>query len=85
MKRRNVSRRSGRRTAGGTVSGGDRNRGRREAPLSAVERRHLLQLVVCATAFVLLVGVKLLLPARMERLNQQLAVAMERNIDVLSL
>lgn len=77
-----------RRTAGRRVaavrksavrSGGAR---RKAEPLKRQERRLLLQLVLCGGAFVLLVAVKLLLPARMEQLQTQLNGALERNMDV---
>ena len=46
------------------------------------ERRQLTQLVVCGTVFVLLVAVKLLLPAKMEWLSERLIGLMSQNIDV---
>ena len=67
----------------GHIRGGARQAVRRkDTPLSARERQHLLQLVVCGTAFVLLVAAKLLLPEKMEIVNHRLAEALERNIDV---
>ena len=51
-------------------------------PLSPRERRALLRLVICGSAFVLMVAVKLLLPARMEQLQVRLGEAMEQNMDV---
>ena len=84
MKRRNVGRRINRRTVQRSTAARDSGQGKREEPLSAGERRHLMQLVVCAVAFALLVGMKILLPARMEALDQRLSQAMEQNIDVRS-
>ena len=51
-------------------------------PLSPRERHALLRLVICGSVFVLLVAVKLLLPARMEQLQVRLEEAMEENMDV---
>ena len=84
MKRRNTGRRISRPTTRRSVPARGGGKGKREVPLSAGERRHLMQLVVCAVAFALLVGVKVLLPARMEALDQRLSQAMERNMDVRS-
>lgn len=56
--------------------------GRNNQPLRPSERRHLLQLVACAAAFVLLVAVKLLLPNRMEQLNARLGDSLQQNMDV---
>jgi len=56
--------------------------GRRGDAMSPRELRKLTQLVICGGAFVLLVAAKLLLPARMEELNQHLSGALERNMDV---
>lgn len=55
---------------------------RKEEPLSAGERRRLIQLAACAGIFVLLVAVKLLLPGRMAQINQFLRGPMEQNVDV---
>ena len=46
------------------------------------ERRHLLQLVACASIVVLLVAVKLLLPGRVGPLGEKISEALERNMDV---
>ena len=58
--------------------------GRRRAsePLSSAEKRRLAQFVVCGTVFVLLVAVKLLLPARVQWLSQHVGGALERSVDV---
>lgn len=50
--------------------------------LSPRERRQLIQLVLCSGIFVLLVVSKLVLPERMEQMNQRLSGAMSRNMDV---
>ena len=55
---------------------------RKEDPLRPGERRLLIQLVLCGSVFVLLVAVKILLPARMEQLQVRLGGAMEQNMDV---
>lgn len=55
---------------------------RKEEPLSAGERRRLIQLAACAGIFVLLVAVKLLLPGRMVQIGQFLNGRMEQNVDV---
>lgn len=76
------SRRTGKRAAaaGRAGSGGTR---RRTEPVKRGERRLLLQLVFCGSVFVLLVAVKLLLPAaRMDQLQTRLNGALERNMDV---
>ncbi len=57
--------------------------GRRvDAPLTAKERQHLAQLLICGGVFVLLVAVKLLLPETMAKIDQGLTGALERNMDV---
>ena len=62
---------------------GKRAQGRRKpAAMSPVEKRRLLQLAVCCGIFVLLVGVKLLLPERMQALRQSVSTVMDRNMDV---
>jgi murein DD-endopeptidase MepM/ murein hydrolase activator NlpD len=48
------------------------------------ERRQLAQLVICGSAFVLLVAAKLLLPGRVEQLNARLSEALQQNMDVQS-
>lgn len=83
MKRRKAGRRVRHSTGKGHAPTG-RTTARREAPLAEKERRQLLQLVVCAVTFVLLVAVKLLLPARMVGIRENLSLAMERNMDVQS-
>lgn len=55
---------------------------RRDEPLSAGERRRLIQLAACAGIFVLLVAVKLLLPGRMAQIDSFLTGRMEQNVDV---
>ena len=85
-----TSRRMGRRTVAAaaarrsnrTARSSRTARRKREEPLGPRERRQLIQLVVCGGIFVLLVAAKLLLPSRMARLNDTLAQAMERNMDV---
>lgn len=59
-------------------------RGKRRAtePLSDAEKRRLAQFLVCGTVFVLLVAVKLLLPARVQWLTQHVGGALERSMDV---
>ena len=56
--------------------------GKKRDAANTAELRRLAQLVICGGAFVLLVAAKLLLPARMESLNQHLSGALERNMDV---
>lgn len=51
-------------------------------PLSAAEKRRLAQFMICGTVFVLLVAVKLLLPARIQWLSQHVGGALERSVDV---
>lgn len=46
------------------------------------EGKKLAQLVICGTVFVLLVVIKLLLPAKMESFNSKLADALHQNMDV---
>lgn len=58
------------------------SRKKQEAPAAPRERRQLVQLVVCGMIFVLLVTVKLLLPERMDRINETISRAMEQNVDV---
>lgn len=55
---------------------------KRSAAPTAVERRRFVQLMVCGSAFVLLVAVKLLLPEKMAPVGARLAAAMERNMDM---
>jgi len=62
--------------------GGRRAVRRKNEPLSRKEKRVLLQLVACGSAFVLLVAVKLLLPGKMARLNEHLSALMRQNMDV---
>ena len=63
-------------------AGRRRTAGRRSQPVRPAERRHLLQLVACASIFVLLVAVKLLLPGRVGPLGEKISEALERNMDV---
>ena len=51
-------------------------------PLQPKEKRQLVRLVLCGSAFILLVAVKLLLPEKSAALQTQLAAAMEKNMDV---
>lgn len=84
-----TSRQAGRRI--GTIAAQRRRQGRggarravrrKEEPLSAGERRRLIQLAACAGIFVLLVAVKLLLPGRMAQIGRFLSGRMEQNVDV---
>lgn len=75
------SRRTGKRAAAARRAGSGGAR-RRTEPVKRGERRLLLQLVLCGSVFVLLVAVKLLLPARMEQLQTCLSGALEQNMDV---
>ncbi len=71
------------RRVGGYRRGGARQAVRRkEASMGPGERRRFIQMVACGAIFVLLVTVKLLLPARMVQLNRLLAGSLEQNIDV---
>ena len=63
-------------------AGPRRTAGRRSQPVRPAERRHLFQLVACASIFVLLVAVKLLLPGRVGPLGEKISEALERNMDV---
>lgn len=65
------------RAGGVRASGSDK-------PLTPRERQRLVQLVICAGAFVALVAVKLLLPEQMARFNETLSAALQRNMDVQS-
>ena len=56
--------------------------GRRSQTVRPGEQRRLLQLVACASIFVLLVAVKLLLPGRIAPVSEKLAEALARNMDV---
>ena len=56
--------------------------GRRSQTVRPGEQRGLLQLVACASIFVLLVAVKLLLPGRIAPVSEKLAEALARNMDV---
>lgn len=55
---------------------------RKNEPLRPSELRRLVQLVACGTIFVLLVAVKLLLPAKMAGFNEQLSAALRKNMDI---
>ncbi len=46
------------------------------------ELRRLMQLVICGSLFVVLVAVKLLLPAKMEKFNDELSAALRKNMDI---
>lgn len=54
----------------------------KSAPMSPRERRLLCQMAVCAAVFVLLVVGKVLLPGRMEPLNNRLSELLQQNMDV---
>ena len=80
------TRRTGRNTA---AAGRKKRRGRggarqvkRGDALQPKERRQIVRLVTCGSVFVLLVAVKLLLPAKLVGFREGLVDAMERNIDV---
>lgn len=69
--------------AGRHVPSGRRCGGQKKsAPMSAAERRRLLQLVVCGGMFVLLVTVKLLLPGRLDAIGQKVNAALGQNMDI---
>ena len=55
---------------------------KRNEPLPLKERGQLIRLVICGSIFVLLVGAKLALPARMERFNARLSEILSSNMDV---
>ena len=61
---------------------GGAGQGKKSDALGPKERRRLIRLVACGSIFVLLVAVKLLLPARLAGFREALSRAMERNIDV---
>lgn len=46
------------------------------------EKWRLLQLVICCAAFLALVAVKLLLPGKMEQINEKISDALHQNMDV---
>ena len=71
----------GKRSAGNRTAGRTAVRRKKET-LSSRERRQLIQLVLCGGIFVLLVVSKLVLPVRMEPVNQKISEAMGRNMDV---
>ena len=73
---------SERRPAGRNRSGARQVGRRKSEPLSPRDRRRLIQLAACCGIFVLLVAVKLLLPAKMDRINQRLSGMLEQNMDV---
>lgn len=56
--------------------------GRKKEKISAAERRHLGQLVVCAVIFVSIVAARLLLPQKMERLSDSLRGTLGQSMDV---
>jgi len=55
---------------------------RKDAPLTPKERRCFFQLVACSSMFVLLVAIKLLLPARLAPWQAQMEAALQKNMDV---
>ena len=57
-------------------------RGKRQTPLSPAEKRRFIQLVVCCAVFILLVGVKLLLPGKIEGIRASVSEIMGQNMDV---
>ncbi len=67
-----------RRVGGGTRQSG----GKKDAPLTPVEKRRTIQLLACGGIFIFLVAVKLLLPAKMVQLDQKLTGLLEQNMDV---
>lgn len=84
-----ASRQAGRRTVAEQYGKGGRRStvgqpGKRESrkELYPKERRQLIQLVICGSALVVLVAIKLLLPETLAAFNEQLNAAMERNMDV---
>ena len=85
-----ASRHAGRRTVAEQYGKGGRRSPVRQQPgkresrkdLYPKERRQLIQLVICGSALVVLVAVKLLLPETLAAFNEQLNAAMERNMDV---
>lgn len=72
-----------RKSIGRQPRGGIRQTTRKQnTSLSKREKRRFLQLVACGSMFVLLVAVKLLLPAKMTQFNQWLSGALAQNMDV---
>ena len=65
-----------------SVRRGGARRAKRDEPMQRRERRQLLRLLVCGTAFVLLVAAKLALPRQMERFNSKLEALLTSNMDV---
>lgn len=78
-----LARRSGRRlsAAAKRKTTGRRQSGKPDT-LSPKERADLLRLLACGSVFVLLVAAKLLLPGKMTGLENHLAAAMRRSVDV---
>ena len=56
--------------------------GKRKEPLPPKEQGQLIRLVICGGIFVLLVGAKLALPAKMESFNARLSELLSSNMDV---
>lgn len=77
-----TSRRKGKRAKTRRGTAGPGGARRREGIMKRGERRLLIQMTLCGGVFVLLVGVKLLLPARLETVQTRLSSAMEQNMDV---
>ena len=79
---RDMYQRSDRRRAYQPV--GAKRKSRKSANSSADRkaRRQLVQLVICGSVFVLLVAVKLLIPAKIEWLSQRLTSLMSQNMDI---
>lgn len=50
--------------------------------MSPAEKRRLMQLMICGTVFILLVGVKLFLPGKMASIQKTVNDVMSRNMDV---
>lgn len=83
MALRQVGKRVKRRTAVRRRSAAGRTAARnKKETLPSRERRQMIQLVLCGSVFVLLVVSKLVLPERMERVNQRISDAMSHNMDV---
>lgn len=59
-----------------------RARPKKETPMTARERRQMVQVLVCGAIFVALVAVKLLAPGRMGPLREKAVSLMEQNMDV---
>lgn len=58
--------------------------GRRVAKATVKEQRRMTQLMICGGLFILLVGIKILLPQTMEQMQDTLEEALTHNMDVAS-